>query len=107
MWPTTLPISLTNPNIKERHNIQGNQSENSLGGYPESCGVDASFLCGLLKRQNVSLSLSVPTMIALEKEAFGERSREKDGVCVPTESCPILCDLMGCSLPDSSVHGIF
>ena len=24
-----------------------------------------------------------------------------------TQSCPTLCDLMDCSLPDSSVHGIF
>ena len=23
------------------------------------------------------------------------------------QSCPTLCDLMDCSLPDSSVHGIF
>ena len=23
------------------------------------------------------------------------------------QSCPTLCDPMGCSLPDSSIHGIF
>ena len=27
-------------------------------------------------------------------------------VCVCTQSCPTLCNLMHCSLPDSSVHGI-
>ena len=26
---------------------------------------------------------------------------------VQAQSCPTLCDLMGCSLPGSSVHGIF
>ena len=35
-----------------------------------------------------------------------------ESVCVwacvlVTQSCPTLCDPMGCSLPDSSVHGIF
>ena len=49
----------------------------------------------------------MPTVIALEREAFGERGREKDGACVHAHSCPTLCDLMGCSLPDASVHGIF
>ena len=29
------------------------------------------------------------------------------GVCVCTQSCPILCDPMDFSLPGSSVHGIF
>ena len=28
-------------------------------------------------------------------------------VCLPTQSCPILCDPMDCSPPGSSVHGIF
>ena len=28
-------------------------------------------------------------------------------VCVVTQSCPTLCDLMDCSRPGSSVHGIF
>ena len=28
-------------------------------------------------------------------------------VCEVTQSCPTLCDPMDCSLPDSSVHGIF
>ena len=27
--------------------------------------------------------------------------------CLVTQSCPILCDPMDCSLPDSSVHGSF
>ena len=27
--------------------------------------------------------------------------------CSVTQSCPALCDPMDCSLPDSSVHGIF
>ena len=27
-------------------------------------------------------------------------------LCVCTQSCPTLCDAMGCSLPGSSVHGI-
>ena len=28
-------------------------------------------------------------------------------MCLVTQSCPTLCRLMGCSLPDSSFHGIF
>ena len=28
-------------------------------------------------------------------------------MCSVAQSCPILCDLMDCSLPASSVHGIF
>ena len=28
-------------------------------------------------------------------------------VCVCAQSCPILCDPMGCRLPGSSVNGIF
>ena len=27
--------------------------------------------------------------------------------CKVAQSCPTLCDSMDCSLPDSSVHGIF
>ena len=28
-------------------------------------------------------------------------------MCEVTQLCPTLCDPMDCSLPDSSVHGIF
>ena len=28
-------------------------------------------------------------------------------VCEVTQSCPTLCDPMDCSLPGSSIHGIF
>ena len=28
-------------------------------------------------------------------------------MCVCAQSCPTLCDAMDCSLPGSSVHGIF
>ena len=36
---------------------------------------------------------------------FGSKSpKVKVEVCSVTKSCPNLCDPMGCSLPDSSVH---
>ena len=30
-----------------------------------------------------------------------------DGLCEVAQSCPTLCDPMDCSLPASSIHGIF
>ena len=34
-------------------------------------------------------------------------SRLEKGACMRAQSCPTLCDQMDCSLPGSSVHGIF
>ena len=31
---------------------------------------------------------------------------QKEKIVLVTQSCPILCDPMDCSLPGSSVHGI-
>ena len=37
----------------------------------------------------------------------GEKSLVYSSVSEIAQSCPTLCDPMGCSLPGSSVHGIF
>ena len=38
---------------------------------------------------------------------FGALSNRPVSVCSVTQSCPTLCNLMDCSPPHSSVHGIF
>ena len=67
-----------------------------------------SGLCHLLSRHPV-MPLQVPffflnwKIIALEC-CVGFCHESKSEV---TQSCPTLCDPMDCSLPDSSIHGIF
>ena len=39
------------------------------------------------------------------KQTVGKESIEGEGEV--TQSCPTLCDPMDCSLPGSSIHGIF
>ena len=41
----------------------------------------------------------------LEKVCFHSSPKERE--CEVVQSCPTLCDPMDCSLPGSSVHGIF
>ena len=41
----------------------------------------------------------------LEKVSFHSSPKERE--CEVVQSCPTLCDPMDCSLPGSSVHGIF
>ena len=40
----------------------------------------------------------------IDRRVGGEESESESDV---TQSCPTLCDSMDCSLPGSSVHGIF
>ena len=48
-----------------------------------------------------SLSLTLSIGIKVEIKFFGLEESEV------TQSCPLLCDPMDCSLPGSSIHGIF
>ena len=43
-------------------------------------------------------------------QLFATPGMDKDSACVPAQLlqlCPIVCNPIGCSLPGSSVHGIF
>ena len=49
-------------------------------------------------------SLTQNFLLWVLKELLGQQERLCSSV---TQSCPTLCDPMDCSLPGSSVHGIF
>ena len=47
-----------------------------------------------------------PSSDAEEAERFCEDLQDLICACTASQSCPILCNLMECSLPGSSVHGV-
>ena len=47
------------------------------------------------------------SMWMLEKKCFSAFRTKKNGESEVAQSCPALCDPMDCSLPGSSIHGIF
>ena len=46
-------------------------------------------------------------LITLARLSFSRACVRTLSVCLLAQSCPTLCDLMDCSPPGSSVHGIF
>ena len=44
--------------------------------------------------------------VVSKQNKYGKESK-KMSACMHPQSCPTLCDPMDCSLPGSSVHGIF
>ena len=54
----------------------------------------------------MSLAPSADPPGSIQKAALLPRWKDVCCCCLVTKSCPILCNLMDCSLPGSSVHGI-
>ena len=45
--------------------------------------------------------------VANKQNKYGRKESKKMSACMRPQSCLTLCDPMDCSLPGSSVHGIF
>ena len=57
--------------------------------------------------QDVSCELNKAFFLKLNSHYLKDRVPRNVPVCLVMQSCPTLCNPMDCSLPGSSVHGIF
>ena len=69
------------------------QSSKWLHGMPANLGTHRSSWCPLHSKNSTAMVVLVPGSPHVLSSV--------------TQSCPILCDPIRCSLPDSSVHGMF
>ena len=69
--------------------------------HPKICGLQSP----LLGSETRTPSRWIP--IYLSSNHFIQTIYSKHTACVHSQSCPALCDPMDCSLPGSSVRGIF
>ena len=56
---------------------------------------------------SMDMSLSELREMVMDREAWHAAIHEGEGEGEVTQSCLTLCDPMDCSLPGSSIHGIF
>ena len=58
--------------------------------------------------RGIGIRSSVPTTLLREKRvSYTEIHNTSESESEVSQSCPTLCDPMDCSLPGSSVHGVF
>ena len=63
-------------------------------------------MCISLCYLNPIASQSEGTLSETLREGVLHSEKAPEGVCLVSQSCPTLCDLMECGPPGSSVHGI-
>ena len=80
-----------------------NTSHNSVWHSHLQTKMRKRWKSNVLKKSGTELGQN-PTLLAVRPNSLCYTILR---ACSVTQSCPTLCDLMDCSLPGSSVHGIF
>ena len=110
-YPFPSPGDLPSPGIEHRSpSLQADSLPAKLQGKPKNTGVcSLSLPQRIIPTQELNWGLLHCRRILNQLSHQGcpkdliERKKESD----VTQSCPTLCDPMDCTLPRSSVHGIF
>ena len=71
----------------------------------ETCGNSCFWVA--VNKQNTKSSAVQEHLQVGQQIKVGWKTFPQSCCCFVTRSCPALCDPMDCSLPDSSLHGIF